>query len=101
MIRELKRINKEYEDFRKEVLLLSKKEIFNMAYKINFYHEIWSFINDTGRKIKSKMIIITFGKYKGQSLIDIFHNDRSYIKYLRDKSKDIEIVEECKRLLAN
>ena len=46
-------------------------------------------------------IIITFGKYKGQSLIDIFHNDRSYIKYLRDKSKDIEIVEECKRLLAN
>ena len=46
-------------------------------------------------------IIITFGKYKGQSLTDIFHNDRSYIKYLRDKSKDIEIVEECKRLLAN
>ena len=25
-------------------------------------------------------IIITFGKYKGQSLTDIFHNDRSYIK---------------------
>lgn len=46
-------------------------------------------------------IIISFGKYKGQSLIDIFHNDRGYIKYLRDKSKDIEIVEECKRLLAN
>lgn len=57
MIRGLKRINKEYEDFRKEVLLLSKKEIFDMAYKINFYHEIWSFINDTGRKIKSKMTL--------------------------------------------
>ncbi len=55
MRRELKRINKEYEDFRMEVLLLSKEEIFDMAYKINFYHEIWSFLNDTERKIKSKM----------------------------------------------
>ena len=31
---------------------------------------------------KNTDIIITFGKYKGQSLTDIFHNDRSYIKYL-------------------
>ena len=50
---------------------------------------------------KNTEIIISFGKYKGQSLIDIFHNDRGYIKYLRDKSKDTEIIEECKRLLAN
>ena len=56
-MKNFKRIEKEYEDFRKEVLLLSKKEIFDMAYKINFYHEIWSFINDTGRKIKSKMTL--------------------------------------------
>ena len=34
MNRGLKRINKEYEDFRMEVLLLSKEEIFDMAYKI-------------------------------------------------------------------
>ena len=54
-MKNFKRIEKEYENFRKEVLLLSKKEIFDMAYKINFYHEIWSFLNDTGRKIKSKM----------------------------------------------
>lgn len=54
----LKRINKEYEDFKSEVLLLSKKEIFNMAYKINFYHEIWNFLNDTERKIKSKMSLV-------------------------------------------
>ena len=57
MNKNFERIKKEYEDFRKEVLLLSKKEIFDMAYKINFYHEIWSFINDTGRKIKSKMTL--------------------------------------------
>lgn len=55
MIKGLKKINKEYEDFKNEVLLLSKKEIFGMAYKINFYHEIWSFLNDTGRKIKFEM----------------------------------------------
>ena len=46
-------------------------------------------------------IIITFGKYKGQSLTDIYHNDRSYIKYLRDKSKDTEIIKECEKLLAS
>ena len=46
-------------------------------------------------------IIITFGKYKGQSLRDIYHNDRSYIKYLRDKSKDTEIIKECEKLLAS
>ena len=50
---------------------------------------------------KSNEIIVTFGKYKGQSLIDIFHNDRGYIKYLRDKSKDIEIIKECEKLLAS
>ena len=46
-------------------------------------------------------IIITFGKYKGQSLTDIYHNDRSYIKYLRDKSKDTDIIRECEKLLAS
>ena len=46
-------------------------------------------------------IIINFGKYKGQSLTDIYHNDRSYIKYLRDKSKDTEIIRECEKLLAS
>ena len=46
-------------------------------------------------------IIITFGKYKGQSLTDIYHYDRSYIKYLRDKSKDTEIIKECEKLLVS
>ena len=49
----------------------------------------------------SQNIIINFGKYKGQSLTDIYHNDRGYIRYLRDKSKDIEIVKECEKLLAS
>ncbi len=50
---------------------------------------------------KNTDIIITFGKYKGQSLTDIYHNDRSYIKYLRDKSKDTDIIRECEKLLAS
>ena len=50
---------------------------------------------------KNTDIIITFGKYKGQSLVDIFHNDRGYIKYLRDKSKDTDIIKECEKLLAS
>ena len=37
MKRALKRINKEYEDFRKEVLLLSKEEIFEEVFTIHFY----------------------------------------------------------------
>lgn len=46
-------------------------------------------------------IIITFGKYKGQTLKDIYHNDRGYIKYIKDKSKDIDIIKGCERLLAS
>ena len=50
---------------------------------------------------KNTEIIITFGKYKGQTLTDIYHNDRSYIKYLRDKSKDADIIKECEKLLVS
>lgn len=46
-------------------------------------------------------IIVTFGKYKGQTLTDIYYNDRGYIKYLRDKSKDTDIIKECEKLLAS
>lgn len=52
-------------------------------------------------KEDSQDIVINFGKYKGQSLSDIYHNDRGYIRYLRDKSKDTEIIKECKKLLAS
>ncbi len=50
---------------------------------------------------KENEIIINFGKYKGHTLKDIYNNDRGYIKYLRDKSKDTEIIEECRKLLAS
>lgn len=58
-------------------------------------------VNSKTEQQNNNEIIINFGKYKGQSLTDIFHNDRGYIKYLRDKSKDTEIIEECRKLLAS
>lgn len=55
---------------------------------------------DTKEKIKtSESISINFGKYKGQTLNEIYEKDRKYIDYLIDKSKDINIVSECKNLI--
>lgn len=55
---------------------------------------------DTKEKIKaSESISINFGKYKGQTLNEIYEKDRKYIDYLIDKSKDINIVTECKNLI--
>ena len=84
----LKRINKEYEDFRKEVLLLPKEKIFDMAYKINFYHDIWSFLNDTERKIKSKMSL--------SDLYDFFlSKDYTSIASYTDIEELFNYYEEC------
>lgn len=55
---------------------------------------------DTKEKIKtSESISINFGKYKGQTLNEIYEKDRKYIDYLIDKSKDMDIVSECKNLI--
>lgn len=58
-------------------------------------------IKEKVKQINVSNVIITFGKYKGFSLKEIFKNDKSYIKYLIEKSKDIEIVNACKKLLAS
>ena len=46
-------------------------------------------------------IVVNFGKYKGHTLKDIYKNDVNYIKYLRDKSNDVDIVKSCEKLLAS
>jgi hypothetical protein len=46
----------------------------------------------------SKKIILTFGKYKGQTIENIYEKDTKYIDYLLDKSKDKNILDTCKRL---
>lgn len=58
--------------------------------------------NNIEEKIDStntKSIILNFGKYKGRSIKEIFSKDSKYIDYLIDKSKDENILKECKELL--
>ncbi|UYI79672.1 MAG: Rad52/Rad22 family DNA repair protein [Fusobacterium varium] len=49
---------------------------------------------------KSNSIIIDFGKYKGMTLEEIYEKDHNYIKYLKDKAKDTEIIKACTKLIA-
>lgn len=45
-----------------------------------------------------RRIKITFGKYSGFTLGDIFDKDRAYFKYIQDKGRDSEIITACKVL---
>lgn len=42
---------------------------------------------------------LTFGKYKGKTLGDILKENKEYLIYLTENSKDIKIVNACKYLL--
>ena len=46
----------------------------------------------------SEKVILTFGKYKGQTIENVYEKDTKYIDYLLDKSKDKNILDICKRL---
>ena len=46
----------------------------------------------------SEKVILTFGKYKGQTIENVYEKDIKYIDYLLDKSKDKNILDTCKRL---
>ena len=52
------------------------------------------------RENKRNGIIIDFGKYKGMTLEEIYEKDHNYIKYLKDKAKDAEIIKACTKLIA-
>lgn len=47
---------------------------------------------------KARLRKITFGKYNGKTLGDIFDTDKNYFKYLLDKSKDQSLINACKYL---
>jgi len=47
---------------------------------------------------KARLLKITFGKYSGKTLGDIFESDTRYIEYLIDKSQDQRLVNACKYL---
>ena len=55
MNKNFERIKKEYEDFRKEVLLLSKEEIFEEVFTIHFYKTIYEYLEFKEDKIEDKI----------------------------------------------
>lgn len=57
-------------------------------------------ISKDDKENKKNGIIINFGKYKGMTLEEIYEKDHNYIKYLKDKAKDAEIIKACTRLIA-
>ena len=55
--------------------------------------------NNTSKEDRAKNIELTFGKYKGKTLGDIFNENKEYLVYLIANSKDKKIVNACKYLL--
>lgn len=47
---------------------------------------------------KARMLQITFGKYSGKILGDVYDSNKRYIQYLIDKSQDQSLVNACKYL---
>ncbi|WP_372713938.1 Rad52/Rad22 family DNA repair protein [Ilyobacter sp.] len=47
---------------------------------------------------RAKTFELTFGKYTGKTLGEIFESDKKYIQYIIDKSKDPSLVNACKYL---
>lgn len=47
---------------------------------------------------RAKTFKLTFGKYTGKTLGEIFESDKKYFKYIIDKSKDQSLVNACKYL---
>lgn len=63
------------------------------------------YVTVTNTSISSKELddktintILTFGKYKGKTIKEIFDKDKNYFKYLKDKTEDPEILKACKIL---
>lgn len=57
-------------------------------------------ISKDDKENKRNGTIINFGKYKGMTLEEIYKKDHNYIKYLKDKAKDAEIIKACTKLIA-
>lgn len=55
--------------------------------------------NNTSKEERAKNIELTFGKYKGKTLGDIFNENKEYLVYLIANSKDTKIINACKYLL--
>ena len=66
-----KRIEKEYGDFRNRVLSLSKEEIYNKSFEINFYVNIYEYLEFQEYDIPNKMTLLDlFEFYKKREYLN-------------------------------
>lgn len=81
MNKNFKRIKKEYENFREEVLLLSAEEVYNKAFEINFYVNIFDYLEFQEYEVP-----------KGMTLADLFdfYKKREHLHY--NTYEDIELL---------
>lgn len=76
-----------------------KAHIFKETPKLNNKDQESNSNNNTSKEERAKNIELTFGKYKGKTLGDIFNENKEYLVYLIANSKDTKIVNACKYLL--
>lgn len=76
-----------------------KVYIFKETPKLNNKDQENNSNNNTSKEERAKNIELTFGKYKGKTLGDIFNENKEYLVYLIANSKDTKIVNACKYLL--
>lgn len=76
-----------------------KTYVFKEAPKLNNKNQENSGTNSVSKEEKAKNIELTFGKYKGKTLGDIFNENKEYLVYLIANSKDTKIINACKYLL--
>ena len=74
------RLTEEYLKFKRSILALNKEEIFERAFKIVFYNEIYRYFKNTGAKVDKDMSIVSLYNF--------------YIKYESLNVNNIEDIAE-------
>ena len=73
-------LTEEYLKFKSSILALNKEEIFERAFKIVFYNEIYRYFKNTGAKVDKDMSIVSLYNF--------------YIKYESLNVNNIEDIAE-------
>ncbi len=74
-----------------------KSYVFKETPKINKQQK--ETLKEESKEDRAKNIELTFGKYKGKTLGEIFKENKDYLIYLTTNSKDTKIINACKYLL--
>lgn len=74
-----------------------KSYVFKETPKLN--NQLKKALIEESKEDRAKNIELTFGKYKGKTLGNIFKENKDYLIYLTTNSKDIKIINACKYLL--